>query len=203
MNKVYPLDVTTGYPRGASPLPTASAPAEAENVISLSRVVRAVRRRLGLMAAVFVLVFAAVAIHSSQLTPSYTATSRVIANSRSQNVVDIGAVLSGIPQNTAVLDTEAEILMSRSLIEKLVKRLDLVNNPEFNYMLAPPSEMDKRIDGVKSFISGLVPFGKKDTKAVPPPAPGSPEAIAEERALLDSVIDTVISRIKVGRLSTT
>lgn len=201
MNKVYPLDVTSGYPRGASPL-TPSAPVEAENVISVQRIVRALRRRIGLMAAVFVLVFAAVAIHSSQLTPSYTATSRVIANSRNQNVVDIGAVLSGVPANAAVLDTEAEVLQSRSLVEKLVKRLDLVNNPEFNASLAPPSEMDQRIDGVKSFIRGLVPFGKKEAK---PPAvvPGSPEAIAAERALLDGVIDNVRSRIGVGRLGTT
>jgi len=203
LNKVYPLDVTTGYPRGASPLPPPLMSAESENVISLPRVIRAVRRRLGLMAAVFVLVFAAVAIHSSQLTPSFTATSRVIANSRSQNVVDIGAVLSGIPQNTAVLDTEAEILKSRSIIEKLVKRLDLVRNPEFNSSLVPPSEMDRRIDGVKSFVRGLMPFGRNEAKALPPPVPGSREALADERALLDSVIDSVSSRINVNRLSTT
>src|SRR5690606_9157312 len=104
--------------------------------------------------------------------PSYTATARVIANTRNQNVVDIGAVLSGMPANTAVLDTEAEILKSRSLIEKLVKRLDLVNNPEFNGALAQPSEMDLRIAGVKSFIRDLVPFGKKEVKETPPPLPG-------------------------------
>lgn len=201
MNKVYPIDITSGYPRGASPLPT-SAPVEAENVISLQRLIRAVRRRLSLMAAVFVLVFAAVAIHSSQLTPSYTATSRVIANSRSQNVVDIGAVLSGIPQNAAVLDTEAEVLQSRSLIEKLVTRLDLVKDPEFNPTLAQPSDLQQRISSVTSFFRGLVPFGS-EAKKPPPPLPGSPEAKDAERAILDRVIDNVRSSIKVSRLGTT
>ena len=47
LNKVYPLDVSAGYPRGPAPLPSANA--EGEGVISVQRVIRAVRRRLNLM----------------------------------------------------------------------------------------------------------------------------------------------------------
>jgi uncharacterized protein involved in exopolysaccharide biosynthesis len=169
LNKVYPIDVTSGYPRGASPLP--SAPVESENVISVQRVVRAMRRRASLMAAVFVLAFAAVAIHAFQLKPAYTATARVIVNTRDQNVVDIGAVLSGMPANSSMLDTEAEILRSRTLIEKVVKRLDLANSPEFNWNLAPPSDWDVRVGQIKSFVKGLLPFGSASAAAPPPPAP--------------------------------
>lgn len=201
MNKVYPLDVTSGYPRGASPLP--SAPVEGENVISVQRVVRALRRRASIMVAVFVLTFAAVAIHAFQLKSSYTASARVIINTRDQNVVDIGAVLSGVPPNTGMLDTEAEILRSRSLIEKVVKRLDLTKNPEFNWNLTPPSDWDVRVGQIKSFLKGLVPFGRKDVEAPPPPPPGSPEAIAAERALMDGIIDGVRGRIGVGRVGPT
>ncbi len=200
MNKVYPLDVTSGYPRGATPLPSSTG--EGDNVISIQRIVRAVRRRLGPMAAVFVLTFAAVAIYASQLQPSYTATSRVIVNTRDTKVVDIGAVLSGMPANTGMLDTEAEVLRSRSLIEKVVKRLDLVKNPEFNSSLAKPTETAVRIEQVKSFIKGLLPFGKGEAVA-PPPPPGSPEAIEAERNLLDGIIDGVRERIKVNRLGIT
>ena len=201
MNKVYPIDVTSGYPRGASPLP--SAPVESENVISVQRIVRALRRRASLMIAVFVLTFAAVAIHAFQLKPSYTATSRVIVNTRDQNVVDIGAVLSGMPSSSSMLDTEAEILRSRTLIEKVVKRLDLVKSPEFNWALMPPSDWDVRMGQVKTFVKGLLPFGKNDVAAPPPPLPGSPEAIEAERAELDSVIDSVRGRIGVNRLGPT
>jgi len=201
LNKVYPIDVTSGYPRGASPLP--SAPVESENVISVQRIVRALRRRASLMIAVFVLTFAAVAIHAFQLKPSYTATSRVIVNTRDQNVVDIGAVLSGMPSSSSMLDTEAEILRSRTLIEKVVKRLDLVKSPEFNWALMPPSDWDVRMGQVKTFVKGLLPFGKNDVAAPPPPLPGSPEAIEAERAELDSVIDSVRGRIGVNRLGPT
>lgn len=203
MNKVYPLDVTTGYPRGGAPMPPPIA-AEAENVISVQRVIRAVRRRLSLMAAVFVLTFAAVALYSFQLKPSYTASSRVIVNMRNEKVVDIGAVLSGMPANTAVIDTEAEVLRSRSLISKVVQRLDLTKNPDFNGALRKPSELSQRIDQVKSFFKGLMPFGQSKTEAAPPPpAPGSPEALDAEKATMDRVVDAVRGAVSVARLGST
>lgn len=199
LNKVYPLDVSSGYPRGALPVgPTAP---EGENVISVQRVLRALRRRLGVMVAVFVLTFAAVALYSFQLKPSYTATSRVIVNTRDQNIIDIGSVLSGMPANSAIIDTEAEVLRSRSLIEKVVLRLDLVNNPEFNRAKAEPSEWDQRIDGIKSFVKGLLPFGNStpaDATDKPPEDPA-----AAERAELDGVVGTVRDRIGVGRVGST
>jgi len=198
LNKVYPLDVTSGYPRGA--LPVGAAAPEGENVITVQRVVRALRRRLGVMAAAFLLAFAAVAIYSFQLQASYTATSRVIINSRDQKIVDIGAVLSGMPANAAILDTEAEILRSRTLIEKVVQRLDLVNDPEFNAAKAVPSEWDQRVGGIKSFIRGLLPFGKQEADPADK-APVDP-AIAE-RAELDSVISAVRESIWVNRVGST
>jgi polysaccharide biosynthesis transport protein len=199
LNKVYPLDVSTGYPHVPPPPPSSVGP-EGEGVITVQRVIRAVRRRLSLMIAVFLLTFAGVAVWSYQLKPAYTATARVIINSRDQNIVDIGAVLSGMGANTTVVDTEAEILRSRSLIEKVVRRLDLVNNPEFNYAKAEPSEMDKRIGAVKSFIKSLMPFGK--TKA-PDEAIAPADAAQAARLELDGVVDAVRSAIWVNRVGST
>ena len=129
MNKVSPIEMATGYPRAVGLPPSAGG--EGENVITVQRIIRAVRRRLGVMLAVFALTFAVVAFQTFQLKAAYTATSRVIINSRDANVVDIGAVISGMPGNVGAIETEAEILRSRTLIEKLVKRLNLVENPEF------------------------------------------------------------------------
>lgn len=198
MNKVYPLDVSSGYPRSA--LPVGGVSPEGDNVLSVQRVLRAVRRRLGVMIGVFVLTFAVVAIHTFQLQAAYTATSRVIINSRDQNVVDIGAVLSGMPANTAILDTEAEILRSRTLIEKVVQRLELTNDPEFNYAKREPDEWEQRINGVKSFIRGLLPFGKAaDADADAPPE----DPAVAERAELDGVISAVRDAIWVNRVGAT
>lgn len=197
MNKVYPIDVTSSYPRSGAPVPSGGG--EGENVITIQRIVRAVRRRLGVMIAVFVLVFAVVAINTFQLKAAYTATSRVIINSRDQKIVDISSVLSGMPANAAIVDTEVEILRSRTLIEKLVKRLDLVNNPEFNGAKAKPSDWDQGIANFKSFIKGLLPFGKKDTDANVAPV----DPAEAEQAELDGVISTVRNGIWVNRLGST
>jgi uncharacterized protein involved in exopolysaccharide biosynthesis len=197
LNKVYPLDVTTGYPRG--PFPTGGAVPDEENVITIQRVLRAVRRRLGLMIAVFILVFSAVAVFSFQLKPMYTATSRIIVNTRDQKVVDFAAVLSGMPANSAIVDTEAEILRSRTLIGKLVDRLDLMNSPEFNFTLAEPSDWDKRVAGVKSFIKGLMPFGRSEPVEAGPPI----DPVEAEQALRDAIIVMVQGSIGVNRVGST
>ena len=197
MNKVSPIEIASGYPRGASLL---SAPSvEGENVITVQRVVRAVRRRLGVMLAVFALTFAVVAFQTFQLQAKYSATSRVVINSRDQNVVDIGAVISGMTGNIGAIETEAEILRSRSLIEKLVKRLDLTNNPEFNAAKAVPSEWDQNMAGMKAFMRGLVPFGGSDHAKDAPPVDPKDAARAE----LDGVISAVRDAVVVNRLGST
>jgi succinoglycan biosynthesis transport protein ExoP len=140
-----------------------------------------------------------VAFQTFQLQATYTATSRVIINSRDQNVVDIGAVISGMPANVGAIETEAEILSSRSLIEKLVKRLDLINNPEFNAAKVAPSDWDQAVSGLKSFFKGLLPFGTPesiDDALLADPA-------ETERAELDGVIDAVRSALWINRLGNT
>lgn len=196
MNQLHPIDVTAGYPRGPAAMPGSTG--AGESVLTIQGIVRAARRRMGVMLAVFALTFAFVAINTFQLQASYTATSRVIINSRDQKIVDIGAVISGMPANAAIVDTEAEILRSRSLIEKVVTRLNLTENPEFNAARAKPSGMANMMNGVKSFIKGLLPFGKAD------PVPAEPEdpAIAK-RAELDGVVSAVRNAITVNRLGST
>ena len=177
-----------------------SAP-EGENAITIQRVIRAVRRRLSLMIAVFLLTFAGIAVWSYQLTPRYTATSRVIVNTENQNVIDITSVLSGMPANSTIVDTQAEILRSRTLIEKLVVRLDLLNDPDFNWRKAKPSEMDQRVGAVKSFIKSLMPFGKKE--ADPAAAGPAVDPAEAERTKMDDVISSVQNAIWVNRVGST
>lgn len=188
MNKVYSLDVPQAYPQG---LPQPLSP-ENDSLMTLHRVIRAVRRRLSLLIAVFLLTFAAVAVYTYQLKPRYTATSSVIVASPKQKVVDISAVLQGLPADTATIDTEAEILKSRSLMAKVVERLDLVHNPAFNKALVPPTAMQKNVAKIKAFIKSLGPH-----KPAPPPTQA--DAAAEEKATMNALIDQVLSAITINR----
>jgi capsular exopolysaccharide synthesis family protein len=190
VNKVYSLDVPQAYPHGSA-LPQ---PMESDGLVTFHRVIRAVRRRLSLLIAVFLLTFAAVAVYTYQIKPRYTATSSVIVATPKQKVIDIGAVLQGLPADTATVDTEAEILKSRTLIAKVVQRLDLVHNPDFNSALRPPTPMQKNIAQIKAFIKSLAPH-KRAPAAPPTPA----DAAAAEKAQMDSLVDSVLGAITINR----
>lgn len=192
MNKVYSLDVPAAYPQGS----ILQQPIENDGLVTLKRVIRAIRRRLSLLIAVFLLTFAAVAVYAYQLKPRYTATASVIVATPKQKVIDIGAVLQGLPADAAGVDTEAEVLKSRSLIAKVVDRLDLVHNPDFNYSLRPPTAMQKNIAQIKTFIKSLAPH----KRAVAPPPPPSPaDVAANEKALMNGMIDGVLGSILINR----
>jgi len=125
-----------------------------------------------------------------QLTPRYTANGLMAIESRQSSVVDLEAVLSGMSTDVAAIKTEIDVLKSRRLAGKLVDKLKLTEDPEFNGALVTK----------KSLLSLLNPFnylpqawadailGKKiDT------------ATAEEKAatVKSKVIDTLLSKLTI------
>ena len=73
-----------------------------------------------------------------QMTPKYTASAKVMLDTRRNQVIDIESVLSGLSSDAATVLSEMEILNSRSLMERLVRQLGLIDDPEFNGALRPP-----------------------------------------------------------------
>ena len=96
---------------------TSNAPVNDTGALSfdLNIAIATFRRRFRLFAAVAVVVFAAVVLFTLQQTPKYTATAQVMLDVRKEQVTDMSAVLSGLPADSAVVDTEVEVLKSRSL----------------------------------------------------------------------------------------
>ncbi|WP_375547541.1 polysaccharide biosynthesis tyrosine autokinase [Oceanicaulis alexandrii] len=126
-------------------------------MIDLRELLAVFQRRFWTLISAGFLTFVAVVIFTLQATPLYTATSSVVLNVRQSQVVDIEAVLSGMPPDSAMVDTEVEVLRSRSLASTVVERLDLVNVPEFNEALQEPSGLGALAQGLKSFLSALLP----------------------------------------------
>lgn len=152
------------------------------------------------MVAVFLLTFAAIAVLTFQLTPVYSATASVIVKTRDSRVIDIGAVISGMPADTAFLDTEVEILRSRALATKVVRRLDLMDDPDFNATLREPSSMDRRIKQIRNFFGGLTSFGS-EPEAEELVEPADPAAAA--RAEFDDVVTAVKETFDINRVGST
>lgn len=85
-------------------------------------------------------------------TPLYRSTAVVMLNNREEQVVDLGGVLGGLGSDRSVVNTEVEILQSRILLGKVVDKLNLTEDPEFNTALLPPSPVAR----VKSWIKSVI-----------------------------------------------
>src|SRR5690606_17127138 len=75
---------------------------------------RALRKRLGIILAVTVALTALVMVAVFQMTPLYTGQSLVLLDTQKTQVVDVQAVMSGLPADSATVDSQVEILRSRS-----------------------------------------------------------------------------------------
>lgn len=168
-----------------APTPWASALA---GQLDLRRLWNAFRRRLGLFAAVAVVILLAAAFVTFQATPKYTATANVMIDPRQEKVTNSEAVLSGLPPDTAVVDTEVEVLKSRQLAERVVKALNLEADPEFNPRIAEPT-------GVKALIAVVT-----DMLRAPDQSALSP---LDKQKQHEAVVDRVLAGLAVKRAGLT
>ena len=173
-------------------------PAE-EKITDPNQVLRAFRRRLPLFFAMVLLVFSAVAVFTFQVRPVYSTSSSVIIDVRETNVVDFGSVLSGLAPDSAVVDTEVQIIRSRSLAEKIVRKLNLVESPEFNPALREPSTVANIKQSVNSILKGTIGRGAEGEES----DGGTLSAAERERAELDTVVSVLLSKTGAYRIGTT
>ena len=148
-------------------------------------------RRWRLLAAVAALIFVSVVVLTMRTTPLFTATANVMLDLRKQQVVDIQSVVSGLPADTSVVDTEVQVLQSRQLAERVVSSLHLDRDPEFNPALGRPGMLGSVIGGIK----GLLSFGGG-------PANPVQSQIAQQRAH-ERIVDAALDRLTVRRAELT
>jgi exopolysaccharide transport family protein len=168
---------------------TLSAPAAdpAPGALDIQQLIATFRRRMGLIGAVALLVLSAVVIFTFQQTPRYTATSEVMIDPQKEHVVNVSEVMSGLGTDSTAIDTEVQILKSRSLAEKVVVQEKLDQDPEFNPSLRPPG-----------LFAGLLSLGKT---AIPIGGEFKSQAVTQRQH--QAVVDGVLSGLTVRRLALT
>ncbi len=112
--------------------------------------------------------------------PTYTSSATVALESRQDQVVDIESVVTGLGGDQSTINTEVEVLRSRGLLEQVVERLDLTNDPEFNAALR-----ERSMFSLGALLSVL--------------RSGSDEEVSERR-VLDSVIDELSSKVSISNI---
>lgn len=176
-------------------LPSARTEDEAGSELDLRALIAAFRRRLRLFTAVGLLTALAVIVVTFQQTPRYTATANVLVDTRQGQVTDIAAVMSGISAESSAIDTEVEILRSRSLAERVVRQMKLEQDPEFNKELRKPS-LVAMVAGapVAAFNAVLSMTAPAETAA----SAAQAEAIRKQK-VFESVVDRTLNRLRVRR----
>jgi len=158
--------------------------------IDLRRLMTTFRRRLRLFGAVALAVLFATVLLTLQATPKYSATANVMLDPRKEKVTNVEDVLSGLPADSSVVDTEVEVLKSRQLAERVVKALKLDQDPEFNSAIRKPT-------GVKAVIGGVASlFGA----AAPDQVKLSP---MEQQKRWEGIVDHVLGGLSVKRAGLT
>ncbi|WP_416357617.1 GumC family protein [Aureimonas phyllosphaerae] len=159
----------------------------ARELMSLAR-----RRRLLIaMFGLSGLLLSLLAIH--ELSPSYKAQSMILLEPDDPNLLDDAPDQAVQQPNSSKLDTEADLMTSRSFAGRVVDELNLIAEPEFNtYLVAAGSEQAGASAGwLRSWLLGVSAAFGQDEQAAEPLPPSSVQR--------DSAITVLLSRLNTSR----
>lgn len=105
--------------------------------IDLRDLFRKIWRRKGIIFSTVVVLTVLATIVLFQIAPRYTAETLILIESRNANVTDVEAVLSGLSSDAETIQSEILVMGSRGLAKKVVGKLKLNQDPEFNATLRP------------------------------------------------------------------
>lgn len=110
-------------------------------------------------------------LYANNLRPLYTSYVEVLLE-ETQDPVDLGAVLTANAGTDKEILTEIEVIQSRTILQQVIERLDLISDVEFNPSIVPPEPNFLEKAGfwpieIKSFWPPEVEFGAVDEEAPP------------------------------------
>jgi succinoglycan biosynthesis transport protein ExoP len=89
----------------------------------------------------------------AQQTPLYKASSRLILDTRTFKVLSTEGALSGVDTlNMGAIQSELEVIQSEFVIGRVVDKLGLANNPDFNGT-KPPGVLDSALEPIRELWS--------------------------------------------------
>ena len=161
--------------------------------LDLKAIVGMVYRRFWLILTGFLTAFGIVAYITFTQTPLYSARTVIQLDTQERNVIDLGAIFSGLGGTTAVIDTEVMVLESKTLLTRVAEKQKLVEDPEFNPWLRPEKK------SLLSPISGLVKSvtGGSD-KPNPFDALPAEEKLAIQKAVAVDILQGKVNAARVG-----
>lgn len=129
----------------------ATKPAIDDDAIDLGALLSTLwRKKLWIIASVFVFALLGAFYAFGVATPKYRATSVILLDTSGEQLLDLGAVLPSLGADSEAINTEVEVLKSRRLLARVVTTAHLTEDPEFNTALLPAGIASK----IKSLLTG-------------------------------------------------
>jgi capsular exopolysaccharide synthesis family protein len=142
---------------------------------------RLLNRRKALIVGCGLVAVALMALIIAQATPMYKASARLLLDTRTFKVVSTEAALSGVDtMNLGAIQSELEVIQSEFLIGRVVDKLGLANNPDFNGS-KPPGFIDSAFAPLRElWATGI------STLLAPAPKPQQGQPARSSRAAEES-----------------
>ena len=142
---------------------------------------RLLDRRKALIVGCGLVAVALMALIIAQQTPMYKASARLLLDTRTFKVVSTEAALSGVDtMNVSAIQSELEVIQSEFLIGRVVDKLGLANNQDFNGS-KPPSFIDSAFAPLRElWATGI------STLLAPAPKPQQVQPARSSRAAEES-----------------
>ena len=158
------------------------------DLIDLHQVLLNLRRNIRLISAIIISITLVTLVVTLQLTPLYTATAKILIDTRQSNVVDVEAVLSGLSSDSSTVDSQVEILRSQAMAFRVIDTLDLMSDEEFNAALRQQSWYSAYNPIV--LVRGFLPRTERDAEE-------------EEQARRIETVEAFAQRLTVSRTGRT
>ena len=162
-------------------------------------------RRKALLLVTIGLVTLATSVAVHQITPRYTATTRILVGVPETNVIDVQDLVRGLRADRATLASEVMIVTSRALAAKVAAKLDLVNEPAFNPKLRPRRRSPALLGSLLQVLNPLrwIPEEWRamlpGARAAAPPPPTPEEVERRTRAAVAARVKGAVSARVQGR----
>jgi polysaccharide biosynthesis transport protein len=176
---------TLGPP--ASALTNVGGPSPSDG-LEVRQILLTLWRRKFLVLGVTTVITALSYLYIGSLIPRYTAEVTLLLDTRNANV-GIDPVVSDLRPDETVIRSEVDVLRSRWLARRVVQKLNLATDPEFNPALRPPEpSLAERLGVVHWLPQPLqerLPVSKSDAEA----------AVAPSHIPLSTVINLLLSKL--------
>jgi len=164
---------------------------EPEDTLDLEAMALTLWRGRWMVVLVTVLFMALGALYAFVLAvPTFRSSVSLILETRTEQVVDFENVVGALRADDAAINTEVEVLRSRSLLGLVVDKLDLVADPEFNGLLRDVPLSRQVSETVSSFARTILGIAAEE---LPPPS---------EQMIRERIISALAEKITVTNITT-